>query len=445
MGTTKASLTTRVIARRGKGAHAFADPVLELRVSGASASRKVRLPLPRILIGSSPAAQLQLEDRTVSALHCELVSDLEGLCVRDLGSKNGVFLRDRRVREAWIEAGDTLRLGQSKVKLLETDAFSERPLSEATHFFGLRGSSLAMRQLYALLAKAAAADAPVLLLGPTGTGKELAAEALVAAGPRSEGPLVVVDCSALPAGVAERELFGHERGGFTDATTSAPGAFERAHGGTLFLDEVGELPMDLQPKLLGALERKSVQRLGGTAPIPVDVRVIAATHRPLEAMVNAGGFRADLYYRLAALTVPLPPLSTHREDIPELVLHFLSQLEGTPTLSNGELARLSGLDYPGNVRELRNAVLRAALELPDAAPAPASAQAPRWRLDAPYRQQRDRLVAELERGYLVQLLEHAASNVSEAARISGLNRVHLYELLRRHRLSPRLGPKGREK
>ncbi|MBK7862815.1 MAG: sigma 54-dependent Fis family transcriptional regulator [Archangiaceae bacterium] len=441
-------LTTRLVTLKGGSARAVQNPVLSLKVTaGPCARQTATVTLPRVLLGSAPAAAFQLADRTVSALHCELWSDLEGLRVRDLGSKNGVYLRERRVTEAWLEDGDAITLGHSVIKVQATDDFEERPLSEAEAFFGLLGSSLPMRQLYQLLDRAAKADAPVLLLGETGTGKELAAEALVSAGPRADRPLVVVDCGALAHGLAEAELFGREEGAYTDARAAQPGAFERADGGTLFLDEVGELPLELQPKLLGVLERKQVQRLGSGEARALDVRVIAATHRPLEAMVNAGTFRADLYHRLSALTLQLPPLRARREDIPRLVLHFLGELPGGPALAPGVLEALKQGEYPGNVRELRNAVMRAALNLPEPVrPDAAPAGGPHaWNLDQTFRPQKERLFAELERGYLLQLLEACEGNVSEAARRSGLNRVHLYQLFERHRLGRRLGARRGQK
>lgn len=431
-------LTTQLVPSLDGHSQLLREPVLELKVTaGPAAKTVVRATLPRVLIGSSEGVQLRLKDRTVSALHCEIISDLEGLRVRDLGSKNGVFLKGRRVSEAWLEDEDSLTLGQSVVKVLATRAFEDRKISEEGRFFGLRGNSLAMRELFALLARVAASPAPVLIQGETGSGKELAAEALVAAGPRAEGPLVVVDCSALPYHLAEVELFGREAGAYTDARQQVQGAFERAHTGTLFLDEIGELPLELQPKLLGVLERKWVQRLGGTSPQPVDVRVIAATHRPLESMVNAGTFRADLYYRIAALGVQMPPLRSRREDIPELVQFFLSEIPGG-TLSSADLDHLRLGDYPGNVRELRNAVLQRALGISPPAALEAKAAQP-WDFEAPFRAQKEERVAQLEREYLVELMQRCKGNVSEAARRSGLNRVHLYQLFERHRLPARTG------
>jgi DNA-binding NtrC family response regulator len=211
------------------------------------------------------------------------------------------------------------------------------------------------------------------------------------------------------------------------------GAFERAHGGTLFIDEIGELPLELQPKLLGALERRKVQRIGGAAPIDVDVRIVAATHRDLALEVNRGTFRADLYFRLAVTEIRVPSLEERREDIPQLVQHFLDELPGQPTLPGPTLARLHTQQYRGNVRELRNLVERAALgieALPPPSPRPATVD-----FETPFRLQKERLLSGFERAYLVGLLETTKGNVSEAARRSGLSRARLYEMLHRWQLA----------
>ena len=414
-------------------ARALAVPVYELRVvKGPDKGKHQRVCLRRLLIGTGQGAHFKLADPTVSAVHCELLADSTGFRVRDLGAKNGVQLGGHRVSEAWLEVKDDLVLGNSvlRFKLLEEDA-EETPLEESKGFAKLKGSCLPMRELYGQLKRAAQAEAPVLLNGETGTGKELAAEALVSEGPRRDGPLVVVDCGRLVANLAEAELFGHEAGSFTGAHRRVLGAFERAHRGTLFLDEVGELPLELQPKLLGVLERRVVQRVGGTEAVPVDVRVISATHRDLERAVNRGTFRADLFFRLAAVQLRLPALRERGEDIPALVAHFLDELPGKRVrLAPGVLQRLYDAEYPGNVRELRSAVERAALGMMDPV-APSKQQLPAIDAETPFRVQKERLIESFERAYVKGLLELAKGNVSEAARQSGINRVQLHALIRR--------------
>ena len=220
----------------------------------------------------------------------------------------------------------------------------------------LAGSSAPMVALRAEVARLAPTSLAVLVLGPTGAGKENVARALHAASPRAAGPFEAINCGAIPPQLAESELFGAEAGAFTGATRRRRGRIEAAQGGTLFLDEIGELPPDLQARLLRVLETGEVQRLGGTAPVPVDVRVVAATNRDLEAMVAAGQFRADLYWRLAVATVEVPPLSARLPDIPALVAHFAA---GALELPPDGAARLAAHDWPGNARELRNLVDRA--------------------------------------------------------------------------------------
>ena len=404
---------------------------------GPARGQSQQISLPRFQLGSSEAAHVRIADPTVSALHCEIICDLTGLRVRDLGSKNGVQVGGHRVTEAWLAPQDELQLGDCRVGLATLGEFHERTLPSESTFGKLVGSSHVMRDLYGTLEKLAGLSQPVLILGETGSGKELAAEALVQHGPRASGPLVVVNCAGLLSTLAESELFGHERGAFTGAQKLHRGAFERANGGTLFLDELGELPLELQSRFLRALETGQVTRVGGSKPLPVDVRVLAATHRELGPLVNRGLFRADLYYRLAALVVRMPPLREHREDIPALVGHFLNELRAQVPLAPQRIQQLYDAEYPGNVRELRNAVVRAVAGLEEAErslPGGASS-ASLYELDTPYRIQKERMLGAYERGYLEVLLKACGGNVSEAARRSGLNRVHLYELLSRRGIS----------
>jgi len=282
---------------------------------------------------------------------------------------------------------------------------------------------------------------PVLLLGESGTGKELAARAVHEHSLRKEGPFVVFDCGASSETLIESDLFGHTKGSFTGAHADRPGAFELAHGGTLFLDEIGDLPINLQPKLLRMLESGEVTPLGGRKPTRYDVRVVAATHRDLSEEVARGGFRGDLYYRLAVVEVHLPPLRQRLEDVEELVKVLLAR-EGRPeTEVRGEnLDRLLGYHFPGNVRELRNIVTRAvALSPPgtqfSAMPILLAGSTAKKdtefvaRADRPFQEAKAELIARFERDYLKDLLIRAGNNISQAARISGIDRKHLYRLL----------------
>lgn len=427
-----------VTALRGKDGHVrkLQWPAYQLKVvAGPSKGLELRVDSERLVIGAGAAAQLRLEDRTVSALHCSITADTGGFRIRDLDSKNGVHLDKRHVVEAWLRDDDTFSLGTSTLRFRLLNDLVERDLASTNGFGKLKGSSVAMRTLYAQLESAARSDAPVLLMGETGTGKELASEALVSMGSRRDGPVIVVDCGRLPANLAESELFGHEAGAFTGSVRAHAGAFERARGGTVFLDEIGELPLELQAKLLGALGRGAITRVGGREDIRIDARIISATHRDLEREVNRGTFRADLFYRLAVLQVRLPPLRERPEDIPELVAHFIEESEIPGQLAPEVLRRLHSASYPGNVRELRSAVERALLGLGRPPPPPPNASVA-IDLSVPYRAQKESLLESFDRAYLTRLLAAAEGNVSAAARQSGISRVHLYDLMRRLGIGP---------
>jgi len=306
-----------------------------------------------------------------------------------------------------------------------------------------------MRSLMAKLERASGTDVAALLVGETGTGKELIAQAVHENSARSARPFQVVDCGALMPTLIASELFGHEKGAFTGAESRYVGAFERAQGGTLFLDEVGELPAALQAALLGALERKSIRRVGGTEPIPVDVRVICATARDLRSEVNAGRFRQDLYYRIAVLLLRVPPLRERAGDIPLLVEHFLHEVghDGAveDVIPQNVLMALKSHHWPGNVRELRNFVEAALamgetphLDLPgQVEPTPANAlfgDTLQTLSKLPYKDARARLLDEFEKVYLEALMNRTKHNVSKASREAKMNRSYLIQILKRHQI-----------
>jgi transcriptional regulator with GAF, ATPase, and Fis domain len=275
----------------------------------------------------------------------------------------------------------------------------------------------------------------VLVEGETGTGKELVAEGIHDESPRSGGPLVVFDCSAVSPTLIESELFGHVRGAFTGAIADRQGAFEAADGGTLFLDEIGELPLELQPKLLRVLERREVRRLGSNQPRRVDVRIVAATNRSLAREIERGRFREDLYYRLAVVDVMLPPLRERPDDIPLLIEHLVRQVGGPQAhLPERVSEALRAQSYSGNVRELRNAVSRA-LSLAGKTSAPPAAEPGSLSmavdLGAPLREGRDRVLDAFERAYLQAALERTGGNVTRAAERAGVNRKFIQRAMKR--------------
>jgi transcriptional regulator with GAF, ATPase, and Fis domain len=296
-----------------------------------------------------------------------------------------------------------------------------------------------MRELYAGLARVAESDAPVLLLGETGTGKELAARAIHAASKRAAQPFVVVDCAALAGSLIEGELFGHARGAFTGAVGARAGSFEAASGGTIFLDEIGELPLAMQPKLLRVLESRTVKRLGESEHRPVDVRLVAATHRDLPRMVNSGAFREDLFFRVAVLPLALPPLRVRPGDVPILYRHFLAGRQPREPVSERALMEMPWL---GNVRELRNFVERACAigaggALGEPPPARTEADAPTATpvpFEQPFKEFREQWIDRGEREYVRRLLDRHGRNVPAAAEAAGLDRTYVYRLIRKHDL-----------
>ncbi len=397
----------------------------------------------RTTVGSAPSAQVQVADREVSRLHAELEPSEQGTWVRDLGSRNGTLVGDLRVAAALLPDGARLLLGGTELVLRYPSEPSPVELWPGDSFGGLLGPSTAMRELYAGLARIAESDAPVLLLGETGTGKEVAARAIHAASKRAAQPFVVVDCAALTGSLIEGELFGHARGAFTGAVGARAGSFESASGGTIFLDEIGDLPLDMQPKLLRVLESRTVKRLGENEHRPVDVRLIAATHRDLGRLVNSGAFREDLYFRVAVLPLTLPPLRARPGDIPILYRHFLAGRQPRDPVSERALCELPWL---GNVRELRNFAERAcaigaggALGVPSAPPARADAGAPGADVSAvpfeqPFKEFREQWIDRGERDYVRRLLDRHGRNVAAAAEAAGLDRTYVYRLIRKHDL-----------
>jgi DNA-binding NtrC family response regulator len=354
---------------------------------------------------------------------------------------------ERSVRH--VSLGVVSTLTASRTPTLREAAQESAPLSEPSaprSFGGLIGRSAAMLDVFALLQRIAPKPLTLLVEGETGTGKEEVAQAVHAASPRHGEPFIVLDCATIPPNLAESVLFGHERGAFTSAEARYIGAFERAHRGTIFLDEIGELPPLLQPKLLRVLERRNLTRVGGRESIPIDVRVITATHRDLRAEIEAGRFREDLYFRLAQVRVLLPPLRARATDIPELALHFADQFRNgaPPEFEDGALEELSQRPFPGNVRELRNLVARAAalsedgvIKREDLSSGGFGYRAASSELvDAAgtFAVAKQRAVSRFERIYLEALMKRAGGNISRAAREADLARHHLRELLRKHGL-----------
>lgn len=396
-----------------------------------------------IRVGTAPDNDLVLSDPTVSRRHCAILPTPEGFRVSDEGSTNGVLVGRARIFEAVLQGSSELRIGETTVSVVSLTERVEREQATIDRFGDLLGASPAMRELFADLARIADSDVTVLIEGETGTGKELVAESLHRESRRAHLPLVVFDCSAVSPTLVESELFGHERGAFTGAVASRAGVFEQAEGGSIFLDELGELPKDLQPKLLRVLEKREVRRLGSQRAIPVDVRVLAATNRKLAAEVAAGNFRQDLYFRLAGAHVVVPPLRDRKQDLPMLVEHFLNR--AVPPRALSEMAApvwemFMAHRWPGNVRELRNAVDRwavtpeRALGVLELEPGPDSEPKKDIEL-VPLRVARRDAGDDFERRYVRALLARTQGNVTRAAAIAEVSRQMIQKLMRKQGLS----------
>ncbi|HEY0714182.1 MAG TPA: sigma 54-interacting transcriptional regulator [Polyangia bacterium] len=431
-------------------------------IAGPAAGRRQVMTGDELRIGKAPSNHLSIPDNTVSRFHCVIEKTPRGLLLRDLNSFNGTQVAGCWVESAYLAPNATVQIGQTVMQVFR-EVEKGRSHETAPRILG---RSAATQRLVAMLPQLARTGATILLEGETGTGKSMVAEFVHRMGHRANGPFVVVDGGAMSPSLIESELFGHERGAFTGATERRIGAFEAAQGGTIFLDEIGELPLELQPKLLRALEERVIRRLGSTQSVRLDVQVIAATNRKLEEAVAQGRFRADLYYRLETLRLTIPPLRDRREDIPQLVEHFARRT--CVDVSEETLAslqeRFSLQRWPGNVRELRNAVERAVLlgvlqqedlGVPQQgdygevdvthpagrdhslAPIPAWGGTPADANLVPFRAAKENAVSRWEKDYLTQLMQRAGGNLSLAARMAQIDRGHLRDLLRHHEVGGR--------
>jgi two-component system response regulator GlrR len=403
-------------------------------ISGPDAPRSLESTRSEITIGSGPDQDLQLTDQYVSRQHCVIRICDDGVICEDLDSTNGTLVAGHRVMGAVIAPGDIITVGETVVIVdLPSDDMIGAALSQDDHFGRMLGHSEAMRRVFAVLERVVNTDATILIEGETGTGKSALAEAIHQCSDRADKPFVIADCGALSRHLLESELFGHERGAFTGATQTRIGLFESAAGGTVLLDDIAELPIDLQPKLLRALERRAVRRVGANCELPIDVRLIAATNRDLRRAVNQRTFRSDLWYRINTIRVEMPPLRERREDIPMLVTQFYRELLDNPSAKPPtELLRtMTCGEWRGNVRELRSAVERSLVGAPStdgATPVPEKA-------NVSFRVAKNLAAADWEKRYLSELLPAHDGNVSRAARAAKMNRSHLSELVHRHGIS----------
>jgi two-component system, NtrC family, response regulator HydG len=404
----------------------------------------------RLLLGTSPICNLRLRDPHVSRRHAAFDVRQGLLHVVDLESTNGTVVDGVAITGSFLRRGQLLRVGDTSIRIQLGDTPHHTELATATSFGRVLGASPAMRRIYPLCERLAQTTVPVILEGETGTGKEVLAEALHEKGPRAAGPYVVFDCTAVPPSLVESEIFGHEKGAFTGALGTRKGVFEQADGGTLLIDEIGDLDLSLQPKLLRALERAEIRRVGGNQVIRVDVRVLAATRRDLDREIEAGRFRDDLFHRLAVARIELPALRDRAGDVRLLAQAFWDGLKGKADgLPEEVVARWEKATWPGNVRELRNAVLRymalgsledtvskkpsASLPQEDAGPVIKSWATGALLRDEPLPVARRQLVEEFERHYIEGLLARHGGDTAKAAAAAGVARRYLQVLLARQR------------
>ena len=438
-----------------------------------------------IRIGKADTNDVVLNEETVSRVHCEIIRDGKGYLLRDLHSTNGTFLDGAEIREAYLRAGSVITVGTVQLKFQPFEERIEILPSEKERIGEMVGRSLRVREIFGLIERIGPTDATVLIEGETGTGKDLLARTIHGLSRRRNGPFVVVDCGAVAPNLIESELFGHEKGAFTGAATMRQGAFELANGGTLFLDELGELSLELQPKLLRVLEQREIRRVGGNKTIKVDIRVIAATKQELLREVKRGRFREDLYFRLSVVPIRMPSLRERKEDLPLLIDAFLKSLGeragGTRTLDEQAMQALLAHDWPGNIRELRNVLERGvslthgssvvrlgalqsagsplsapggatgaaggAAEPSDdgdevvetvagGATSPNSSSELSFDAALSYRGNKERWENEFERRYLTWLMQRAQGNISRAAREADMDRKYLHKLLKKHAIVP---------
>lgn len=413
-----------------------------------------------IRIGAAPSNDIIITDETVSRHHAEIKKTKQGYLIRDLESTNGTFVGNVQVKEVYITAKSTIRVGQSKIHFHAQDEQMDIYPSQNKQFGkNLLGESMEMRKIFGILEKVAPTNVSVIIGGETGTGKELVARAIHENSKQSKNNIVIFDCGAVAENLIESELFGHEKGAFTGATNARQGAFEIADNGTIFLDEIGELSLDLQPKLLRVLETGEIKRVGADRPKKVNVRVVCATHRNLKDMVSKGLFREDLYFRLSVVHVHLPPLRKRKSDIALLVAHFFKQAQKdsgntkVQGVSVDAMEVLKNHHWPGNIRELKNAIDRAynfcdgdeieIMHLPEylqGIPMPSSSDDDHPGMssmddDLPFKEAKEKWIENFEKDYLIKLLKKNDLNISQAAKEAGIDRKSVQRLIKKYELN----------
>ena len=436
MGPTGRDLTLATISDSGTGEAAGPAPLFVVRVATGKDAGKSRVldwnVAPRVLVGQSRLCEVPLADPRVSRRHLALAPAGHAVRITDLGSTNGTRIGGIRIVEALLTGGETIELGDTTFKIVRAGSMPE-PGAPRSSFGRVLGQSAPMQRLFALAERLSPSPLPLLVEGETGTGKELLVEAIHESGPRARGPLVVHDCSAFTGDDELAALFGRE----------SAGAIELAHGGTLVLDEVGHLGDAAQARLAAFVERGAVQRLGGAAPVRVDVRAVATTRRDVERLVQDGSFREELLYRLVGARLEVPPLRERTGDVDLLARHFWSLFGGAGELPRTFALTLGQHDWPGNVRELEHAIARrmalgddlsAMLQAGGGGPGAGAGGRGSDFLDRvldmnlamPHARQR--VIEEFEQRYVARAIAEHGGNVSRAAAASGLTRRYFHML-----------------
>ncbi len=414
-------------------------------VSGTDLQKTFAIEGKEVTIGSQGDNHCILTDPTVSRHHAVIEETEEGYVLRDLGSTNGTYLNGILIKEAYLEYGSIIGLGNTRLQFVPLEERVEIPPSQEHYFGDVFGGSVEMKRIFTMLKKISPTDITVIIEGETGTGKELVARAIHSRSQRAKGPFVVIDCGSISRSLIESELFGHEKGAFTGATQVRRGAFEMANGGTIFIDEIGELGLEMQPKLLRVLEQREVRRVGGNEVFQVNVRVIAATNRDLASEVQKGRFREDLFYRISVVRIYLPPLREKGEDIPLLAQQFARELSqqyrsgGDVAVSAEALEILRHYHWPGNVRELKNVITRAMAMGSDEVLQLRDFIMPLSSKGRPQAPSLDSLIGktleEIEKAAIMKTLKAQGGNKSAAARVLGIAYSTLYEKMKKYGLS----------
>ncbi|EKD51620.1 MAG: hypothetical protein ACD_62C00215G0004 [uncultured bacterium] len=422
--------------------------------------RKFELGKKKIIrLGKKADNDIVVNDKTVSRYHSEIhFTDDNSYLVKDINSTNGTTINGMKVKEAYLSQGDLIEIGETKIEFQTYDESVQIEPSTTNIFGDMVGKSRKMRQIFGILERISQSQATVIIEGETGTGKELVARAIHQNSPRKDKPFIVFDCSSVAPNLIESELFGHTKGSFTGALRDRMGAFEAANGGTIVLDEIGELNLDLQPKLLRTLEQREIKRVGSTNSISLDVRLVSATNRNLKEEVKKGNFREDLYYRLSVVKIQVPSLRERLEDIPLLVEKILSvarfnkKQDGSfyvKRVEDDALKMLQRYQWPGNVRELTNILERAVSFSEDGmikgahlqyvfseveSGEEATVRLQGIAMDMPFKEAKQAVVEEFEKEYLQDLLQRNNGNVSKAAREAKIDRKHLRNLLIKYQI-----------